>query len=101
MKTKIHVDTYLSIDDLPKECIDEIAQPGRNDEAVTKWREKLSFTVNVKNARKFLDAYGIDNVSSMSKEDLADYVLWMACHDFAEYQEDPENGIDMINLASF
>ena len=108
----MHIIDYLSMDELPQECIDDCSRPGSADEPVAAWRKKLNFTVDRTNAIKYIRACGIELPELMSDETLAEYILWMACGNFHEQQvwerdnpdKDPEDsdcGTSCININSY
>lgn len=98
----MHVNYEISIENLPRECVSDIFQPGSADDAVEYWRKELSFTVNRERAIQCLEAYGLgddeDSIASWSDDRLASYVLWLAASDFGEYLVNPDCGSDIFVL---
>jgi len=109
----MHITDNLYIEDIPLDCINECMVPGQSsDAAIAKWVKKLNFTVDIDNARRFIKSYGIDEVDFKSDEDLAPWILWIACGAFKDqldWQErnpdadplDSDYGSDMINIDSY
>lgn len=84
----MHVDYYLSINDLPPECVVDCSNPGDRTETVRAWRNELEFTVDQPLARICLKRYGAwddDDLAKMSDDEVAETILWLACCDFREY----------------
>lgn len=99
----IHVDYDLTIDQLPRECIDECSGPGRADEVVAYWRKRLGFTVDRTRALASLAGYGAwerDELATWDDERIAETVLWLACGNFSEWDGTPESacGSDLYVL---
>lgn len=76
--------------EIPADAVEEIARPGQNLPAVQKWLSEPSYLKvqfdrweqdEVQAAREYLKEAGIDEVDDKSDEGVAQYVLWMACHD--------------------
>lgn len=100
VKELISTKTYLwtsSMGDIeleiPAAAVDEIARPGQNLPAVERWLSEPSYLKvqfdrweqdEVQAAREYLKEAGIDEVDDKSDEGVAQYVLWMACHDIAD-----------------
>ena len=83
----LHMTSILYIEDIPAEAIRDCSGPGRADEAVAHWRERLGFTVNRERAIRGLAEYGAwerEELAAKGDDDLADIVLWLACCGFAE-----------------
>lgn len=109
----MHIVDYLSLSELPLECINECTVPGRaSDPYVDKWLKKLDFTVDSENARSYIKAHGIEDTETMDDKALASYILWMACGSFKgqlDWQEqypdedprDSDYGSDLINIDSY
>jgi hypothetical protein len=77
----IHVDHYLTISQLPADCISECS-------AVEFWREELAFTVNRDRAVHCLQGYGAwepEELAEATDETIANRILWLACGDFSEF----------------
>lgn len=84
----MHVDYDLTIEELPRDCVDECSAPGPADNAVDYWRVHLGFTVNRERAIRCLQGYGAwsaEELSASSNDELAARVLWLACGSFNEY----------------
>lgn len=99
----MHVTYDLSIDDLPRECIEDCSAPGPVDEAVAYWRERLEFTVDRERAIRCLEGYGAwerAQLEADTPETLAERVLWLACCAFNEWDGTPESssGSDIFVL---
>lgn len=99
----MHVSYDLSIDQLPRECIDDCGKgPGAKDAAVDHWLKELSFTVDRDRAVDCLAGYGAWTREEMADEDdatIAGRILWLACSTFAEYDpEDDRCGSDIFVL---
>ncbi len=94
----LHVDTILTITELPRDCVEDCSAQGSVDAAVAAWRERLAFTVDRDNAIRCLKGYGaweLDELNALDDNALAEKVLWLACGDFSEYLvEAAENGYD-------
>jgi hypothetical protein len=98
-KGEHHYADCIYKEDLPEECIDACSGPGRKDLPVKLWRYALGFIVDVDRARGTLTRYGIEDAGTMSAGTLAEYILWLACGDFAEYEgEDSACGSDFFGL---
>lgn len=109
----MHIIDNLYMEDIPVDCINECMVPGQpSDAAIAKWAEKLDFTVDIGNARRFIKSYGIDEVDKMTDTDLAHWVLWIAVGAFKDqldWQEsnpgadprDSDYGSDMVNIDSY
>ncbi len=74
---------------IPGEAVQDIAQPGANDEAVAYWTPKIDFSETTpEQIRKELDEYG-----AWDDEELADdeqnrrRIVWQAAHNIAEEPE--------------
>ena len=100
----LHVDRELTIDDLPKDCIEDCTWPGCDAApACQHWRQELGFTVDRERAIGCLADYGAwerDELAASSDEDLAEKVLWLACGSFSEWDgtEDCACGSDIFVL---
>ena len=98
----LHVDYVLEIEQLPDECILDIAQPGPADAVVAHWREQLGFTVNRERAIGCLlgyGAWGAADLAADTDETIAECVLWLAALNFREYQMGGEDaGSDIFAL---
>lgn len=79
--------------EIPADAVEEIARPGQNLPAVERWLSEPSYLKvqfdrweqdEVQAAREYLKEAGIDEVDDKSDEGVAQYVLWMACHDIAD-----------------
>lgn len=79
--------------EIPADAVDEIARPGQNFPAVERWLSEPSYLKakfdrweqdDVQAAREYLKEAGIDEVDDKSDECVAQYVLWMACHDIKD-----------------
>jgi hypothetical protein len=84
----IHVDHYLTISQLPADCISDCSASGDVTAAVQYWREELEFSVDRTRALRCLQGYGAweaEELAEMPDSDLADKVLWLACGDFNEF----------------
>lgn len=85
----IHVTSYICIDQLPRECIEDCTAGGQDATGpVAHWREELDFTVDREAATSCLAGYGAWEREEMAEWDddrLAETVLWLACGDFSEY----------------
>ena len=84
----MHVKTQLLIEDLPRECIADCSGPGRKDEAVSYWRQRLELTVDREQAVRCLRGYGAwgpEELANCTDAELAEKILWLACGDFAEW----------------
>lgn len=109
----MHITDNLYMEDIPLDCINECMVPGQSsDAAIAKWLKKLDFTVDIDKARKFIKSYGIDEVDFKSDEDLAPWVLWIACGAFKDQlnwqkdnpsadPRDSDSGSDMVNIDSY
>lgn len=81
----LHVAYELLRDDVPPECITDIARSGRNDDAVEHWRTRLGFTVDRLRAIACLRGYGAwDDLDTTDDDTLARRVLWLAAWNFRE-----------------
>ena len=72
--------------EIPVEAVEDIAQSGRNDEAVSFWLPKIdfsSYTEEVLNAELY--EYGLDD--SDSRQHIEERLLWIAAWDIAEEAE--------------
>ena len=97
----MHVEDCLYIDDLPADCIIECSQRGPVDRFVEEWVYLLDFTVDRNNAVRCLTGYGFDeDPAEWGNGKLAEYVLWLACCDFKEWDgtEDSPRGSDIFCL---
>jgi len=82
------VDYVLGLHELPRECIEDCSGPGRADEPVAYWRERLGLHVNRKRAVQCLTGYGAweaDELNALSNDEVAEKILWLACGDFSEF----------------
>lgn len=95
----LHVAHYLTLDQIPLDCILECSAPGSVNDAVDFWRSELGFTVDRRRAERCLKGYGAwDDLAEASDETLSQRVLWLACGDFAEFLHYAEEaGIDPNN----
>lgn len=88
----IHVTYELLMSDLPADCIYECSEPGRDAEQwVEFWVEELGFSVSRQNAMTHLLGYGAWSAAElmyMSDHEFAKKVLWLACNDFREGEDD-------------
>lgn len=78
---------------IPLQAIEDIAQSGSNDAAVKRWLSEPSYLKaqfdrwefdDVDAARGYLADAGIENAEDKGDEEVAEYILWMACHDIKE-----------------
>lgn len=96
-----HIDYSIYIEDLPADCIAECSAPGPADDTVAAWRKELDFTVNRDRAIRCIKSYGAftaEELASWDDDALAEYILWLACGDFAEFQVDNDSGSDIFVL---
>lgn len=100
VKELISTKTYLwtsSMGDIeleiPADAVDEIARPGQNLPAVQKWLSEPRYLKaqfdrwewdDLQAAREYLQEAGVDGTEDKSDEEVAEYILWMACHDINE-----------------
>ena len=98
----LHIDSTLSIDQLPAECISDCSTPGQDAApAVDHWRRTLGFTVDRARAIACLKGYGAwEDLPDQTDEDLAEKILWIACCNFREWDGtiDPTSGSDIFCL---
>lgn len=99
----IHVWSELLISELPEDCIAECSASGQVAGMVAYWCEKLEFTVDRENATKYLSGFGAwdaEELASLSAEDIAEKVLWLACGTFSEWDGTASSdwGSDVIYL---
>lgn len=76
------------IGDLPPVCITECSAAGEVYEPVSYWRQALNFTVPRQLAIQWLRRFGAWDaveLNRMSNNDLAEKVLWLACHEIKDY----------------
>lgn len=101
----LHVDSVLTIDQLPPDCITDCGKGGgAKDEAVAYWLERLEFTVDRAKAIECLAGYGAWERGMLeveTDETLASRVLWLAASNFAEWDgkgEDSSQGSNIFVL---
>lgn len=79
--------------EIPADAVDEIARPGQNLPAVQKWLSEPSYLKaqfdrwqedDVQAARECLKDAGIEDIDAKRDNEVAEYVLWIACHDVNE-----------------
>lgn len=76
----------MTIDELPRECVEDCSATGSVDHAVEYWCNRLQFTVDREAAIRCLKGYGAwDDLAETDDETLAQRVLWLACNDFNEF----------------
>lgn len=99
----IHVTRELTIDDIPPECVDDCSQPGVPEEQLTFWQEELELTVDRESALDCLKRLKFSvrpfdadagryadkplELTASTDEELAKYILHLACLQFAEWRE--------------
>lgn len=88
----MYIIDIIAFDDLPAECIADCSTPGQDaSESVAFWRKRLKLTVNRVNAIKCLRGYGAwdeDELVVKDGDELADWILWLACGDFRSGDSD-------------
>lgn len=83
---------------IPKECVEECSNPGRNDEAVDFWFHEIEFYIPsnlVQKAKDYLAEYGAWEREELDKwgktedteHELAKHVLWIFCGNIREGEE--------------
>jgi hypothetical protein len=103
MSAHLHVSDTLNLEQLPHSCIADCSAPGRNDDAVAFWTRRLGFSVDRERAIKCLLGYGaweLEELTAADPRTLAERILWLACHDFAEWDgtRDSPCGSDIFSL---
>ncbi|NJO58765.1 MAG: hypothetical protein HC836_10585 [Richelia sp. RM2_1_2] len=77
----------LYSDNFPQACINNCAASGDVGPSVVKWRKMLNFTVDRDEATACLAGYGAweaIEIATMTDEQVAETILWLACCDFKE-----------------
>lgn len=96
----MHIETMLSIEDIPRDAIFECSHPGPCDADVENWCATLGLTVDRQAAIDCLTGYGAwdrEELAAKSDTDLAEIVLWIAAGDFREYLTAVEAGDYEVN----
>ena len=91
----MHIEKYLSLDQLDRTTIEDCSHGGACDEDVAYHRKRLALTVNRDNAIRCLKNYGAwddSELENKDNEDLAEIILWIACGDFRDYLENLKEG---------
>jgi hypothetical protein len=100
----MHVEQYITIDQLPAECITACTGGGRDAAPYAReWRERLGLTVDRAKTIACLRGYGAwddAELNAKSDDELAEIVLWLACGSFAEWDgtDDSPCGSDIFAL---
>lgn len=100
----LHITDYITIDQLPAECIRDCTTPGQDASPSARyWRETLGLTVDRDRAIQCIQGYGgwtHEEITAKGDEELAEIILWLACGDFHEWDgtEDSPAGSDIFSL---
>lgn len=74
---------FSFLDQLPKECGEEVGASGPVDEIVAYWVESTGFAVEAEFGREYVSSFGVENTESMNNRELAEYILWIRA-DYAQ-----------------
>ena len=87
--------------DLPEDCIADCSASGDVTASVEYWQAALPFNVEPEAARRYLAECGAWDREDLAGEDpvtLAQRVLWLACCEFREHGENPDECADVFSL---
>jgi hypothetical protein len=77
--------------ELPLECVEDIAQPGANDEAVAYWQPRIALNywtqAEIVNGLLEYGAWDREELEALTLNELEEKLLWLAAHDAAESME--------------
>tara|TARA_R100000781_G_scaffold45941_1_gene31104 strand:- start:1914 stop:2207 length:294 start_codon:yes stop_codon:yes gene_type:complete len=74
---------------IPQECINDCSHSGQGIDNVQYWVKKLDFDFNKDQGIDYLKAYGAwDDEQLLNHNDNKERVLWIACCDMSDSQEE-------------
>lgn len=86
---------FISLElDIPAEVVDAVARSGDNEPAVKQAIEEHGYLrrqlneLDLEDSREYLTEAGIDEVDGMNTDTVLRTILWMACHEINDNEED-------------